>query len=67
MSGFGIMFYREGEEWRTGWGSEFPNRFIIVRIESSPFSRCECGILNPEFEFAVSAYRGYEVRMDGWW
>lgn len=67
MSGLGIVFYREREEGRTGRGSEFPNWFIIVRIEASPFSRCKGGVLNPELEFAVGSYRGYEIGMDGWW
>lgn len=66
MSGFGVVLYSKGKERSSGRRAKFPNWFIIVWIEASPFSRRESRVFDPELEFAICAYGGYEVGMDRW-
>ena len=37
-----------------------------MRVKTTAFSWGKCRVLNPELEFAIGAYGGYEVRVDSW-
>jgi hypothetical protein len=55
MPGFRVVLYREGEERGAGWGAQLEDWLVVVWVETSPFSWCECGIFDPELEFPISA------------
>lgn len=66
MACFGIVCYGEGEEGCAGGGTQFPDGFIGVGVETAAFIGSQGWIFDPESEFAVGADGGEEVGVDGW-
>jgi hypothetical protein len=66
VSGFSVVFYGEGLEWRARRGSQFPYWSVVVRVEASAFSGANSRIFNPKLKSAVGTNGGYEIWVDGW-